>query len=688
MGPVRLGVGTQWLLDGRAWRVVRQLSSDRFIALDAKFNREEEFSRQAILNDYAEGRLQFAAVDVPVSDSETRRPGPRTIDDLNDRDKQLLLDRWHVIEPLAGLPHRPNEADFSRRAAELEEAGKRYSARTIRRYWKAWHRAGKDRLALLPSTPRAGGRGRSRRHGWLERYPILKRLVEEAIQEVYLNKARRPISAVTRRVLEDIQRLNTRIPAAQALPVPREATLGKAIARRIAQLDPWELDRARWGKQIADRRHAPKSSLCLATRILERVEIDHSPLKIVVGTEAGPIGQPWLTILIDYHSRMIVGFCLGFEPPSYAVIMEALRHAILPKNDLSQRYPKIRGTWPCYGLPEKLVCDRGSDFTSSDLENAAFQLGIELDFNPPRTPHFKGTVESFFDGLSDQLIAALPGRTFRSWEKRADYKPDDGPLIPYEALLEIIHIHLVDVYSISKHPASHRTRLEIWQESAADHPPCLPTTPDELIVLLAKRVERTLLPRGIELNGMFYTSDELMALRAELAANNLQQRRMQVRYNPWDLGNVWVLNPLENSYLKASAVDATLKDMTEYQWKVLRRAVRERFDRPDHLMNLAAGRNAVRQVVEETLQKPSRKRRARAARYLQRPPSAESGSSEIREDAWVDVPANHDVRPDATISTDGPSMLQPPEETSADSQEELDPADINVDDWDIAGPDV
>ena len=67
MGPVRLGVGTQWLLDGRAWRVVRQLSPDRFIALDAKFNREEEFSRQQILNDYAEGRLQFAAVDVPVS---------------------------------------------------------------------------------------------------------------------------------------------------------------------------------------------------------------------------------------------------------------------------------------------------------------------------------------------------------------------------------------------------------------------------------------------------------------------------------------------------------------------------------------------------------------------------------------------------------------------------------------------
>jgi hypothetical protein len=71
--------------------------------------------------------------------------------------------------------------------------------------------------------------------------------------------------------------------------------------------------------------------------------MDHSPLKVVAGTDAGPMGQPWLSLLIDYYSRMVVGFCLGFEPPSYAVIMEALRHAILPKSYLKERYPGGRG---------------------------------------------------------------------------------------------------------------------------------------------------------------------------------------------------------------------------------------------------------------------------------------------------------------------------------------------------------
>ena len=103
-------------------------------------------------------------------------------------------------------------------------------------------------------------------------------------------------------------------PPPRRFPSHGQSALERAIGRRIAQLDPWEVDRARWGRRIADRRHQPTTRRQqLASRILERVEIDHSPLKVVVGNEAGPIGQPWLTVLIDYYSRMIIGFCLGFR---------------------------------------------------------------------------------------------------------------------------------------------------------------------------------------------------------------------------------------------------------------------------------------------------------------------------------------------------------------------------------------
>lgn len=677
-------MGVEWLVDGRTWRVVRQLAPDRFIAQDPQFLVEQEFSAATILLQYAEGRLRFASDDSQCSAPRPQRHRPRSIQDLDERQRQLLQRRWHALEPLTKLPGPPQEGDYSLRSEDLRQEGITCSARTLRRYYRVWQRAGKDRLALLLKADRRGARGRSRRNCWVQEYPQARRLVEEAISTVYLNKARRPIAAVTRRVLDDLQRLNARLPAAQAIPIPREAALARAIARWIAQMDPWEVDRERWGRRIADMRHAPKRPQQLATRVLQRVEIDHTPLKVVVGTEAGPIGQPWLTILIDYYSRLIVGFCLGFEPPSYGVLMEALRHAILPKTYLAQRYPKVQGIWPCCGLPEKLVCDRGSDLTSQDLEDAAFQLGIELDFNPPRTPHFKGTVESFFDGLNDQLSASLPGRTFRNWADRADYKPDDGPLLSYEALLEILHIYLVDVYSIAKHPTSHSSRLEMWQDSAAVHSPMLPAGADDLLVLLAKHADRTLSARGIELGGMFYTSDDLMALRSEMASHNVSVDRLSVRYNPWDLGEVWILNPVDNRYLKAVAVDPAMKGMTAYQWRVLKRAIRERFDGPEHLKSLSQGRNAIRDVVEQAVRKPSRSRRVRAARYLQSPPSMANSSAVSTDAAAVSSePAANPSGEEVVAATDQVDDLP-----AASSLPTIDPSEIDVSDWEVTSPDL
>jgi putative transposase len=681
MEPVRLGVGAEWLLDGRAFRVVRQSSPDAFIAEDAKFRVQQEFSKSEVLTLYSEGKLSFATSDSDTANHSSSTEAPPTIHDLTEDQQRILQARWGAIDPLTKSTPMPTQIEFQDRSDQLLADGVRVSPRSLRRWWKAWQRAGKNRLALLPRTSRSGGRGQHRRHSWPERYPGLKQLIEEAIKNVYLTMARRPISAVTRRVLDDLQRLNARLPSEQAIPIPKEATLSRAISRRIAQLDPWEVDRERWGRHIADRRHAPTSPQRLARRILERVEVDHTPLKVVVGTDAGPIGQPTLTVLIDYYSRMITGFCLGFEPPSYAVLMEALRHAILPKTYVSSRYPRVKGIWPCYGLPEKLVCDRGADLTSNDLENAAFQLGMELDFNPPRTPHFKGAVEAFFGGLNDQLSASLPGRTFRSWERRADYKPDDGPLLTYEGLLEIIHIHLIDVYAASKHPTATQTRLTMWQDGADEFPPSLPATPDGLLVLLSKVAERTLLARGIELGGMLYTSSELMALRSELAANNFHTNRIQVRYNPWNLGEVWVLNPLNRAYIKATAVDSAMQGMTQYQWNVLKRAVRERFDQPDHLMSLAAGRNAIRDVAEQAMQKPSRKRRVRAARFLQEPPSERNSAPGANPVAPPAIDQVDHAQPEAPASTAAADYV-PDDEMAA----EIDPDDLDVDDWDVAIP--
>lgn len=663
-----------------------------------KFHVEQVVATSEILSRFTAGELRFANDSPSPNSTESVNHGslcsaeesatsslPPTVHDLTEPERQQLEDRWQAIEPLTRCGRKPTAEEFRARATELAAAGRPCSVRTLRRLFARWQQGSRDRLSLLPKTHERGGRGQTRPNGLLKRHPIIGQLVERAINDVYLTMARRPISAVVRRVIEDLQRHNVRLPATHAVPIPRQFAIARAISRKIRQLDPWEVDRARWGRHIADRRHSPTSPQRMATRILERVEIDHTPLKIVVGTEAGPLGQPWLTVLVDYYSRIIVGFCIGFEPPSYAVIMEALRHAILPKSYVRERYPSITNEWPCFGIPSKLVCDRGSDLTSKDLENAAFQLGIELDFTPPRTPNFKGTVESFFDSLNDLLLSSLPGRTFRSWERRADYKPDEGPLLPYATLVEIIHLHLIDVHSQQRHPTATKSRLEIWQESAAEFPPALPTSPDELLVLLSKTVERSLSARGIELSGMFYTSNELMALRAELAAKSINSDRLMVRYNPWDLGSIWVLNPTDRRYLQAIAVDSAVVGMTEYQWRVLRRAVRDRFDEPEHVLSLASARHSIRELVEKAVSKPNRKRRVRAARFLGDFQSNSLGEDELVNDQAAKTnSAPNDVTHDSLIHEGSRHTLGNPLQTTVPSAAVAAPDELDVDSWDVA----
>src|SRR6185295_14239878 len=45
---------------------------------------------------------------------------------------------------------RPTAEEFQARADELAHFGQRLSVRSLRRYWKIWHRSGGDRLALAP----------------------------------------------------------------------------------------------------------------------------------------------------------------------------------------------------------------------------------------------------------------------------------------------------------------------------------------------------------------------------------------------------------------------------------------------------------------------------------------------------------------------------------------------------------
>src|SRR3546814_6368385 len=81
----------------------------------------------------------------------------------------------------------------------------------------------------------------------------------------------------------------------------------------------------------------------MARRILEAVMIDHTPVNIWIRSPCRKyiLGKPILTALIDEYSGMVIGFFIGFKEPSAYTVCMAIRHSIMDKLYIQDRYPDI-----------------------------------------------------------------------------------------------------------------------------------------------------------------------------------------------------------------------------------------------------------------------------------------------------------------------------------------------------------
>src|SRR5690606_28759365 len=121
-----------------------------------------------------------------------------------------------------------------------------------------------------------------------------------------------------------------------------------------------------------------------------------------------PLGRPTVTLVLDKYSRMVLGFHIGVQGTSLESVFHALRHAILPKTYVSEKYPDIKNEWPAFGVFEKLICDNGAEFHANDLERVAFELGFQIEFCPKRKPYYKGSIERYLKTLNFKLAHRLP----------------------------------------------------------------------------------------------------------------------------------------------------------------------------------------------------------------------------------------------------------------------------------------
>lgn len=483
---------------------------------------------------------------------------------------------------------------------------------TLYRWFRRYTEAGEDLMVLSPAYNRRGNTNRRLASGDAQKSDEIARIIDDVIDEKYLSRERPTIASVYDLVEARIIAINDLRDECDRLPVPQR----NAIYIIIRKLDPFTVTKARYGERLAKLKYDPVKQGPRPTRPLERVEIDHTKvdLMIVDPVMCLPVGRPWVTAAIDKYARIILGRYISFNPPSYLSVMNCLRHAIAPKIYVKERYPNIINAWDAYGIPELLVVDNGPEFHSTHFEDACLQLGINVHYAPPKKGNYKGSIERWFGTQNRQLLHGQPGTTFSNVLDRADYDPKKNAVISLDAFEEMFHTYIVDVYHQQEHRALRDVPARLWKVAIAEYPPTLPTHRNVLDVLLGCVAQRTVSAKGIELHSLFYNDDALALLRRRLKP----RERVTIKYDPNDIAIIYVADKETGIYIPVPAVNQEYaQGLSLWQHEMIkayaRRTIKENVD----VVALSRAKQRIQEIVErEWLAAKRTSTRQRLARFI------------------------------------------------------------------------
>ncbi len=388
-------------------------------------------------------------------------PSPLTA--LSDAEQERVLSRFYIIRTHLedGVP------------LVLIARAHGATPRTLERWVVRYRREG---LAGLARRSRAD-KGR-------HRMPLQ---LQQLIEGLALGRPRLGIAAIRRQAVE--------VAARQRLPEPSYKQV-RAIVRAI---DPALVSLAHDGAKSYGRNYDLVRRR-EANRPNEVWQADHTQLDIWLLDDRGQPSRPWLTAILDDHSRAVPGYYLTFSAPSAIGTALALHQAIWRKAD---------ARWQVCGIPDTFYTDHGPDFTSRHIEQVAADIGIVLVYSQAGEPRGRGKIERFFGTVNQMLLPDLPG-----------YAPEGSkapkPVLTLAELDAYFRSWLVDTYHRRVHGETKQAPAERWEADGF-----LPRMPDSLeqldLLLLTVAKTRRVHPDGIHFQGYRYLvmwTDSLRSCRS------------------------------------------------------------------------------------------------------------------------------------------------------------------------------
>ncbi|MDR3483185.1 MAG: DDE-type integrase/transposase/recombinase [Burkholderiaceae bacterium] len=557
---------------------------------------------EKLLAEYCDGNISASA---SVHDSVSPTFS-RPLDELPQEVQQEVARRRHYLQAILAHGQPIFTKDYLQplilgAAAEIGDE-KPPGATSIYRWFRRY-RQNEDTRALIPRFDRRGSRNVKQSDKFLQ-------FAAEAIEEAFKASPHATGPSIYTRLIAKIEAENRALRVSEQIKRPCLRTLYRLITR----VEAYDHAVLKEGKIAADKRYRLVKTGVKTERILERVEIDHTPLDLFLIDEKSllPLGRPTLTVVVDHFSRMLLGFHLSFDNPSTGAVMGALRHAILPKASVKESLPnlKTQHQWDCYGRPDVMVVDNGLEFHGNDLESVAYDLGIRIQFCPKRQPRFKGAVERFLKTINYSFAHQLPGTSLARWHLRGDYDPLKFAVLTLGEFHQIFQKWVTDVYAQTIHRGTHETPWARWHEGLQRRQPELPESAAALQRRIGHIEERSLRQDGILLNGIRYNGDALAPILRAYGAGT----KVRVLYDHDDLGDIQVWGPDDADPVSVLALNQTYaKGLTALQNGMIRAAAREKGESQQDAVALERAKHDIITTVENLMTSRKQRDRRRAA---------------------------------------------------------------------------
>lgn len=629
MGASSLKAGQQLRIQGADFKILRKLEGNVWQLESTRTRRIKEYSTSTLMEFYRGCDMIFVGSDREIVASGA---GPKVKYFSDEQWEGAKIKRLLVLE-VVHLPATKKRVRplIERKWGQLGFAGKCPSPSSVLRWKRNYVRSNADLSSLVDQTFRKGNR--------TPRYDdIVFEIVEGTINDVYLTTERKTRQDVLDEAKDRIRKENELRPKQLSLPFPSH----DFIKSRIAEVPAFDRIAARHGRTAATKRFRAVLGHDVADFPLERAEIDHTPLDLIVVDDETflPLGRPWLTVCLDVRTRCVLGIYIGFEPPSYLSVARCLKNSFLPKTDLRETYPSIENEWLPHGVMRELVVDNGQEFHSKSLENACFLLGTEIIYSARKTPWHKGKVERFQKTFNDAVAHGTPGTTFSNILDKDDYDPAKHAVVRFSKILEIANKWIVDVYHQKCHRSLQVSPQQDWVSSVEPEDIMLPNDPTVLDALLGRSEERVLTHKGIELDCLTYNSPELTNLRKRYG----EKLKVELRIDDADIGQLTVICGKTGDLYTVPAVRADYASgISRWQHAVFKKFASMKDDRSDPEAWLKA-KHDISEMVEEEFLTKKKGIRARAARFKH----GAKGASE----------STHQ-QDDKSAARDGESLVEP-----------------------------